>query len=280
MDRTRITRWLAAARRSARRLHAGGLSAQQRLHLAAFLIVAAVAAPLCAQSDIQFSPATTQEEFAQFSRTMGQAIFATPVTPARATSLIGFDVGVAATLVKVDENASWWRHAVPPDSDFLTGGGYAAVPRLVASKGLGFATVSGTYAKIQNSDVKTYGGAIDVPIVRGSVLTPELAARGSYATLSGLDRSKLKNDGVELFVSKGFGPIMPYGAIGRQRTNATGTIGSTNPTVLPAGTTPTDKSTINPYTAGVRFSLGVPKSVIEATRAEVTSYAAKISVGF
>ncbi|HEY6140207.1 MAG TPA: hypothetical protein VI670_20835 [Thermoanaerobaculia bacterium] len=233
------------------------------------------ALPLYAQNDIQFDPATTQEEFAQFSRTMGQAIFATPVQPARATSLIGFDVGVAATLVKVDENASWWRHAVPPNSDFLTGGGYAAVPRLVASKGFGFATVSGTYAKVQNSDVKTYGGAIDVPIVRGSALTPELAARGSYATISGVDAYKLKTYGLELFLSKGFGPITPYGAIGRQRTNATGTI------IVPTNTiTLTDTSNINRYTAGVRFSLLVPKIVIEATRAEVTSYAAKISVGF
>src|SRR5436853_6130462 len=106
MDGARFTRWLAAARRSARRLHPGGISAQQRLHLAALLIAAAMliasAAPLRAQ-DIQFDPATTQQEFAQFSRTMGQAIFATPVQPARATSLLGFDAGIAASLVNVDQ---------------------------------------------------------------------------------------------------------------------------------------------------------------------------------
>jgi len=239
-----------------------------------------VALPLCAQ-DIQFDPATTQAEFSQFSRTMGQAIFATPVGPARASGLLGFDVGVAATLVKVDQNATWWRHAVPANNDFLTGGGYAAVPRLVAIKGLGFATVSGTYAKVQNSDVKTYGGAIDVPIVRGSVLTPELAVRGSYATISGIDVYKLKTYGVELFLSKGFGPLMPYAAIGRERSDATGTIpGSGVPTVLPADRTLTDKSDVNRYTAGVRFSLVVPKIVLEVTQAEVRSYAAKISIGF
>jgi hypothetical protein len=238
------------------------------------MLIVAAALPLRAD-DIQFDPATTQEEFAQFSRTMGQAIFATPVQPARSTSLIGFDIGVAATLVKIDENASWWRHAVPANSDILTSGGYAAVPRLVASKGLGFATISGTYAKIQNSDVKTYGGAIDLPIVRGSALTPELAARGSYATISGIDVYKLKTYGLELFISKGFGPVTPYGAIGRQRTNATGTVTSSVGTV-----TLDDRSNINRYTAGVRFSLVVPKIAIEVTHAEVTSYAAKISVGF
>src|SRR6266536_4628640 len=103
MDGTRVTGWLAAARRSARCLHLRGIPAQQRLHLGAVLIAAAmliaIAPPLRAQ-DIQFDPATTQQEFAQFSRTMGQAIFATPVQPARASSLLGFDVGIAATLVK------------------------------------------------------------------------------------------------------------------------------------------------------------------------------------
>jgi hypothetical protein len=237
-------------------------------------LILAAALPLRAQ-DIQFDPATTQQEFAQFSRTMGQAIFATPVQPARATGLLGFDVGVAATLVKVDQNASWWRHAVPANNDFLTGGGYAAVPRLVAVKGFSVATISGTYAKIQNSDVKTYGGAIDVPIVRGSVVTPELAVRGSYATISGIDVYKLKTYGLEVFLSKGFGPLMPYAAIGKQRTNANGTVNSSAGTV-----TLSDRSSINRYTAGLRFSLLVPKIVVEATQAEVRSYAAKISIGF
>jgi hypothetical protein len=231
--------------------------------------------PQLRAQDISFDPATTQQEFAQFSRTMGQAIFATPVQPARATGILGFDVGVAATLVKVDQNATWWRHAVPANNDFLTGGGYAAVPRLVAIKGFGFATVSGTYAKVQNSDVATYGGAVDVPVVRGSVVTPELAVRGSYATISGIDVYKLKTYGLELFVSKGFGPVMPYAAIGRQRTNATGTVNTSSQTFTLA-----DTSNINRYTAGVRFSLVVPKIVIEVTQAEVRSYAAKISVGF
>ena len=41
-----------------------------------------------------------------------------------------------------------------------------------------------------------------------------------------------------------------------------------------------DKSSINRYTVGVRLSLFVPKIVVEATQAEVRSYAAKVSFGF
>ena len=86
---------------------------------------------------------------------------------------------------------------------------------------------------------------------------------------------KLKTYGLELFISKGFGPITPFAAVGRQRTNATGTVTASSQTF-----TLDDRSNINRYTAGVRFSLLVPKIVVEVTQAEVRSYAAKISVGF
>ena len=202
---------------------------------------------------------------------MAQGIFADPVQPARATGLLGFEVGIAATGVKVDTNATYWRRAVPAASDF-TQSGYAIVPRLVASKGLGAATVSATYAQISSSGIKTYGGAVDLPIVRGSVMTPELAVRGSYSTLTGVDVFKLKTYGVEAFLSKGFGPVMPFAAIGKMRSDARGDLTST--------LSLTDSADVTRYTAGVRVSLLLPKIVVQVTKAQVRSYAAKLSIGF
>ena len=153
--------------------------------------------------------------------------------------------------------------------------GYLAVPRLVASKGFGSATLSGMYAS--RGDIKMYGGALDIPLIRGTVATPEIALRGAYSTLTGIDSFKMKTYGLEAFISKGFGPVTPYGAIGRQRNNASGTI--TVPTFV--ATHPlADRSNVTRYTAGVRLSLLLPKITVEATKAEVTSYAAKISFGF
>lgn len=191
--------------------------------------------------------------------------------PARATGLFGFDVGIAATAMKIDTGATYWQHSVPQGSDFVRGN-YAVVPRLVVSKGFGAGTISGSYAQFSNSGVKTYGGALDVPVIRGSLVAPELAVRGSYATVTGVDVLKLKTYGLEVFISKGFGPLMPYGAIGRVRSDSRGNIAPT--------LTLTDRSNSTRYTAGVRFSLLVPKFAIEATQAEQRSYTAKISVGF
>ncbi len=191
--------------------------------------------------------------------------------PARSTGLLGFDVGIAATAMKIDKAAPFWANSVPQNSGFVRGN-YAAVPRIVASKGFSVATISASYAQFSNSGMKTYGGALDVPIIRGTLVTPEIALRGSYATMTGVDVLKLKTYGLEAFISKGFGPLMPYGAIGRMRTDSRGTI---SPTVSLH-----DTSNIMRYTAGLRLSLLIPKFVIEATQAEQRSYAAKISVGF
>jgi len=193
------------------------------------------------------------------------------VQPARATGFLGFDIGLAGTAVSIDKNANWWKYAV--GNDFSTSG-YVGVPRIVASKGFGGGTISGSYAKLGDSGVKTYGGSIDIPVIRGTLVTPELAVRGSYATISGSNVYKQKVYGVEAFLSKGFGPVMPYAAIGRMRNDASGTVTFTTPRTLK------DRSNINRYTAGVRFSLLLPKIAVEVTKAEVTSYAAKISFGF
>src|SRR5580765_4973688 len=169
MDRAWNRGWVAAAGRFARGLHTGGVSTQQRLHLAA-LLIALAALPLYA-GDFHFDT-TTQQEFRIFSRVIGQGIFATPVQPARAGGIVMIDAGVAATVVSVDTKSSYWQHIVSGD---VTTSGYLALPRIVVAKGLGVATLSGTYAKINNTGAKVYGGALDVPIIRGTLATPELA---------------------------------------------------------------------------------------------------------
>jgi hypothetical protein len=267
---------LAAAGGVARRFHSGRVSAQQRVHVAAFLIAFA-ATPLFAADDrIQFNPLITQEEFRTFSHLIAQGVYATPVAPARTSGLLGFDIGIAATVVKVDTSAPYWRNAVSNAGAFETNG-YVGVPRLVASKGFGSGTISASYAKLNDSGIKTYGGALDLPIFRGGLMAPELAVRGAYAVVKGVDVYDLKTYGAEIFLSKGFGPVTPYGAVGRMRSDARGIIPAT---VFTPETTIRDRSDINRYTVGVRISLLLPKITIEATQAEVRSYAAKVSIGF
>lgn len=233
-----------------------------------------VATPVVAQ-DIQFSPEITQEEFRTFSRLMAQGIFASPVHPAGSAGLLRFDIGVAATVVEIDTDAPYWQNAIG-DEDFSVGGNYIGLPRLVFVKGLGGATVAGTYAKISDTGISVWGGSVDIPIINGGLVSPTIALRGSYSTLRGVDEYRLNTYGLEGFIGKGFGPLTVYGGYGRMRSDARGIIPERGPApeiILE------DESNINRITVGARFSLGLPKLVFEATQAEETMYSAKLSVG-
>ena len=231
--------------------------------------------PLRAGDEINFDPSITQAEFQKFSRLIAQGIFASPIQPSGASGLLRFDVGVAATGVQIDPNAPYWTRSVT--KDITIGGDYVGVPRLVISKGLSAATISGTYAKVNDTSANVIGGALDLPIVNGGLVKPTLALRGSYSTLRGVDDFKLSTYGLELFLGKGFGPVTPYGAVGKQRSDAKGTAPATSDT-LPISLR--DKSTINRYTLGAQLNLVVFRLTVEANQAEERSYGAKVSFGF
>lgn len=279
MDGTRTRgRMVAEVEGRTRGVYSHRISAKQRFHFAALLIFFFVAAPLLAQSDsndIGFDPNITQEEFATFSRLVAQGIFATPVDPARARGILGFDIGVAVTALPVDTAATYWTRSV--DDDF-TISDYVSVPRLVVSKGLSFGTIYGSYSKIQDTDIQVWGAAFDLPLTGGGIATPTLALRGSYATLRGVEELDLNTYGAELFLSKGFGPITPYGAVGYARSDAEGRIFLPDTNTVPL--TLTDEDTSTRYTVGLKISLLLPKFIVEASQAEERSYAAKVSFGF
>lgn len=244
------------------------------------IVVAALfaTAPLHAQSasDIDFDSAITQEEFEQFARLVAQGIYATPVEPARARGLLGFDVGVVATAIPVDTNAAYWVRSTTND-DF-TIGDHVIVPRLVASKGLSFGTISAMYAQVPDTDVQVWGASYDMPLTGGGIATPTIALRAAYSQLKGVDEFDLTTYGVEVFLSKGFGPITPYVAAGYARHNAEGRISNVPPSN--STITLTDEGNMQRYTLGVKISLFIPKLVVEATQGEERSYAAKVSIGF
>jgi hypothetical protein len=231
------------------------------------------ALPLCAQTDISFDPTITEEEFATFSRLVAQGIYATPVDAARARGILGFDIGIAVTALPVDTDAAYWQKSV--DNDFSVSD-YVAVPKLVASKGFSFLTLSASYSQLPDSDIAVWGGSLDVPILGGGIVTPTIAVRGAYAQLMGVDQFELETYGAELFISKGFGPVTPYAAIGQARSDAHGELSVQTPIAVILD----DEDTSTRITVGAKLSLLLPKIVVEATQAEERSYSAKLSFGF
>jgi hypothetical protein len=225
-------------------------------------------------SGFNFDYVITQDEFETFSRLAAQSIYATPVEPARARGLLGFDVGIAATAVPVDVDAPYWTRSVNDDFSISD---HVVVPRLVASKGLSVGTISAMYGKVPDTDATIWGASYDMPLTGGGIATPTIALRAAYSQLRGVDDFQLKTYGAELFISKGFGPITPYAAAGYAR-HTSKAIAASNGIANPR--TLTDEGNMNRYTVGVKLSLMLPKLIVEATQGEERSYAAKIAFGF
>jgi hypothetical protein len=257
---------VAAARRRIGGLHSFRFSAQQRIHLATLLILAI--APFARAADIEFNPATTQEDFAKFSRVVAQSIFPTPIQPAAASGIFGFEVGVGGTAVAVDTKSSWWQNSVGND---FSARGYLPVPRLVITKGIGSGNISASYGKMTDTSIEMYGGSLDWALIDGGLVSPTLGLRGTYGVLKGVDTYDLKTYGGEVFLSKGFAFVIPYGAVGKVWSDAKG--------IVTPDLTFRDNTSGTRYTLGVRFSLPIMKLVFEASQQEERSYSAKISFG-
>lgn len=206
---------------------------------------------------------------------MAQGIYATPVEPARARGLLGFDVGVVATAVPIDPSAGYWARSTT-NHDF-TYSDHVVVPRLTVSKGLSFGTISAMYARVPDTDFQVLGASYDMPITSGGIATPTIAMRGAYSQFRGDDNFDLSTYGVEVFISKGFGPLTPYAAAGYARHDAEGRLAA-----IPDGPEVfiSDEGNMQRFTVGMKISFFIPKLVVEATQGEELSYAAKVSLGF
>jgi hypothetical protein len=180
---------------------------------------------------------------------------------------------VAATAVPIDENAEYWVRSVEQD---FTRNGYLLVPRLVASKGIGFGNLSASYAQVPDSEISIVGASLDVPLIRGGLVRPTLVLRASYGQLLGIDAYELTTYGAEAVIGKSFGPITPYVGGGMARIEAMGQLDEIPGLPVAELMEEFDQKR---YSAGVRFSFLLVKIVAEVTRADETTYAAKLSLG-
>ena len=275
MDGTRLERRVAAAGGKSRGLHHFRFPFEQRVHVAAFLIAFA-ALPLCAQ-DIKFDPTLVNAGELQRVLARGRPGDFRDARAARArqrTSRI-------RRRRRRDSREDRRRRRVlarrRPAEQHVH---FARLHRRAAargSKGFGFGTISGTYAKISNSGIKTWGGALDTPLLRGGSLKPELALRLLVFDADRhrcLSRRRLTARRSSSAKASARSRRTPRSA-GCKSTRA-----ATFPPHAPTAFTLTDKSSLNRYTVGVRLSLLVPKLVVEATQAEQEATRRRSAMGF
>ncbi len=172
-------------------------------------------ATTAAAADIEFQPRMTQQMFQDFSKEAAGVLLYRAVEPAAPLGLLGFDMGVEVTATEIHNGEDFWKSAFnnqdPP--------AYIVAPKLHLQKGLPFGFDVGlVYSKVPDTNIQYAGGELKFAILRGGVVMPALAVRGSYTQVFGIDQLDFKTYGLELTASKGFGAwvkITPYAGIGQ-----------------------------------------------------------------
>jgi hypothetical protein len=166
-------------------------------------------------SDIQFDRTMTQQMFRDFSQEAGASIIYRAIGPAEPLGLTGFDIGVETTATKINENKDYWKRSVKDQNPSA----YLVSPKLHVQKGLPFGFDIGlAVGQVLDPNVTYAGGEVRYALLKGGVVQPAVAVRGSYSQTFGVDQLDLKTYGLDLSVSKGFGAgvkIIPYGGVGQ-----------------------------------------------------------------
>ena len=192
----------------------------------------------------------TQGAFKDLTEDLGALLSYKSLSPATPLGVTGFDVGVDASVTRMNSDA------------FKTAAGTSrsTIPlaRLRAQKGLPFGfDVGASYAQVPTTDIRLWGGELRYAIAEGGLIAPAVAVRGSFSRLDGVSQLGFNTRAIDASISKGVLGVTPYGGVGRVW--ATGT---------PKGVAGLSQETVglNKLFAGVNFGLGIFATGVEYDR--------------
>lgn len=236
------------------------------------VLVVLLAVALCVNAyaaDIVLDPVLLlQTEFEDMSKELGFAVSYMPLAPAAPLGIMGFNAGIEATLLDIDQDSLYWQHATsgtPPD--------YLPVPKLHIQKGLPMNIDVGViYSQVPGTNISLFGGEAKWALLEGTPVTPAFALRASYTTLSGVDTLDLETIGIDASISKGFAILTPYAGVGQLWITAK----------EKAGIGLADaKEELTKVFGGIAFKpFPLARIALEADYAEILAYSLRFSIEF
>jgi hypothetical protein len=167
-------------------------------------------------ADISFIRGIGQGEFKDLSKEAGAALGYRNMAPAAPLGITGFDIGLEASAINIENNSSYWKSAFGDDAP-----SYLIIPKIRARKGLPFGIdVGAMYSYVPDSNIKLYGAELSKSILDGTMATPAVGVRATYTKLAGVNDLGLHTYGVDASVSKGFLFLTPYAGAGMMWINS------------------------------------------------------------
>ena len=221
-----------------------------------------------AGNDIKLKTNLLQNEFKDLSREIGLVISYVPLAPAEPLGTIGFDLGVEVTAARISSGDPFWKKAVadqsPPD--------YIVIPRIHVQKGLPLGIdIGAIFSTVPGSNVTLYGGEIKWAMIRGGVIYPAVAVRGTFTTLTGVDDIDATTYSIDASISKGFGPVTPYAGVGEIWVSTSENVSGLNLNDVNTG--------MGKFFLGTRISMLFVNIVLEADFSEIPLYSVRANIG-
>lgn len=208
-----------------------------------------------------------QQNFKDLSKEIGFGLSYFPMAPAEPLGILGFDIGVEATALDINEDKPYWKQM----GDFP---GMLPIPRLHVQKGLPFGIdIGAIYSSIPSTNISLWGGELKWAFLKGGITTPAVALRGTYTKLNGVNNLDLNTMGYDISISKGFAIFTPYAGVGQVKIES-------DPKNIPGNPLTKESITETKYFAGLKVGLGLVNMVAEADFAEIPAYSLKLGVGF
>ena len=190
----------------------------KRLCLGVFVIALVLAVRPARAGSFAFDAHFTQSDLEGLAEGIGDALTFPNLGTAAPTGLAGFDVVAAAGGPEVDTDSSWWHYV-----DARTAGGVLYGQRVIVRKGLPLNLDVGVQAG-QVAGESFQGGEVRWAVLEGGAVSPAIALRASYSRLSSAAFKCEVAEG-QLFISKGFLVVSPYGGLGYRRVSARASFG-------------------------------------------------------
>jgi hypothetical protein len=190
------------------------------------------------------------------------------LAPAEPLGITGFDIGGEVTLADIDQNKDFWKQVMNPGE---TPPSILPLAKVHAQKGLPFGfDVGVVYSQVPSSNISLIGGEVKWAFLRGNLLMPALAIRGSYTSLLGVSHLDMSTYGVDLSISKGFTFVTPYAGIGevwiRSKTDV--------------ATLSTENISSTKGFVGIKMTLLLVNFVAQADFSTIPLYSARLNFGF
>lgn len=192
-------------------------------------------------NDLRLTPGAQQVDIRAMTRDLGAGLSYKALGPAAAYGIMGFDIGAFATYADIDESDPWDRATGGQDPSSLW------VVGARARKGLPLGLDASIFiADLPSNDGTLFGGSLQYALLEGGPVTPGVALRLGYSSLSGVDDFDFDAWSVDATVSKGFPLLTPYAGAGI-------VISELDPSV---GSLSSERTSFGRVFGGVRLSLG------------------------